>query len=310
MHGVDASIGPYLAGELGGGRAVLFTGAGFSRDARDGDGRPIPSGAELADELWRICFGDAPRDESELEDLFEHALLRAPGELDALVRRRLVVDPESVPPYYAMWLGLPWRLAYTLNVDDVELAVARRFALPRPVVPCSALAARADASACPAPGDALWFVHLNGCVADAPRGITFSRSQYAGRLASQDAFYERLTDDLLKWPFAFVGTKLDESPLWQNLERRASLDGAEGVRRPRSFLVTSRLDRARRALLEHVRIEWIQSSAEQFASTVLAPIAADAGARGLAALRAARGAAIRRARAAGSTAGPSRRTRP
>jgi hypothetical protein len=182
---------------------------------------------------------------------------------------------------------MPWRLAYTLNVDDIEVAVANRRRLPRPVAPCSALAEDADAGACPAPGDALWFVHLNGCVADSPRGITFSRSQYAGRLASLDAFYARLTDDLLQFPFVFVGTKLDESPLWQNLERRASLEGDGGVERPRSFLVTARLDRARRALLEHVRIEWVQSSAEAFAEAVLGPIAEGVGARGLAALRAA-----------------------
>jgi hypothetical protein len=278
-------VGPYLARELSAGNAVLFTGAGFSRDACDRDGRPIPSGPELADELWTLCFGDTTRDESELEDLFEHALLRNPCALDELVRRRLSVDPASVPSYYARWLALPWRRAYTLNVDDIEVAVAARHRFDRAVAPCSALSADADPARLPNPGDALAFVHLNGCVDASPRGITFSRSQYAGRLASLDAFYERLTDDLLALPFVFVGTKLDESPLWQNLERRASLDDGHRVMRPRSFLVTARLDRARRALLEHVCIEWIQCSAQSFAERVLASLGPQVVAAGRTALR-------------------------
>ena len=149
----------------------------------------------------------------------------------------------------------------------------------------SALSADADPARLPNPGDALAFVHLNGCVDASPRGITFSRSQYAGRLASLDAFYERLTDDLLALPFVFVGTKLDESPLWQNLERRASLDDGHRVMRPRSFLVTARLDRARRALLEHVCIEWIQCSAQSFAERVLASLGPQVVAAGRTALR-------------------------
>jgi hypothetical protein len=47
-------------------------------------------------------------------------------------------------------------------------------------------------------------------------------------------------------------------------QRRADDDEA-----PRSFLVTTRLDRARRSLLEDFQIEWVCASAEEFALEVL-----------------------------------------
>src|SRR5438270_459018 len=112
---------------------MLFTGAGFSADARDCAGRSIPTGKELRDELWSLCFPDEEPDDSVLSDLFFHALSRCRDDLRVLLLDRLSVDPDSLPAYYRTWLALPWRRAYTLNIDDLERAIASRFELPRPV---------------------------------------------------------------------------------------------------------------------------------------------------------------------------------
>jgi hypothetical protein len=52
-------------------RLTLFTGAGFSCDGRDRDGNRIPTGPELVDELWELCFPGEPS--------FEYLLLLEPG---------------------------------------------------------------------------------------------------------------------------------------------------------------------------------------------------------------------------------------
>ncbi|MGH7898271.1 MAG: hypothetical protein ACREQQ_09980, partial [Candidatus Binatia bacterium] len=136
---LDAEAADTLHEELLGGRMTLFTGAGFSCDAFDREGQPIPSGDELRLELWKLCFGDQQPDESSLADLFSTALARRPNALRRLLERRLTVAPASLPVHYRMWLSIPWRRAYSLNADDLESAIARRFRLPRRIEVISAL---------------------------------------------------------------------------------------------------------------------------------------------------------------------------
>jgi hypothetical protein len=219
--------------------AVLFTGAGFSTGARDGDGRPLPTSEEMIADLWRIVFGDEPRDASTLEDLYDVALNRCPGALAAYVDRRLRVGPGPLPDHYAVWFGAPWRAIYTLNVDDLEAAAAAQLGIELPPV-----------------------FHLNGRVGDDIAALTFSTRQYGARLAARQQLYEQLVDDLERYPFVFVGTTLDESPLWQHLERRRV--GDRGL--PRSFLVARSTTRARRELLDDLGITWVEASAEEVAA--------------------------------------------
>ena len=46
----------YLKGRFEIGQIVLFTGAGFSRDAENIDGEKIPSALGLRDKIWNLCF--------------------------------------------------------------------------------------------------------------------------------------------------------------------------------------------------------------------------------------------------------------
>jgi hypothetical protein len=288
-----AVLAERLRDSIATGEAVLFTGAGFSVDARDRSGRPIPTGPELADELFDLCFPGEQRDESGLTDLFYHALSRCRSALADLLSRRMTVDPRSVPEYYRLWLAAPWRHAYTLNVDDLERAVALRFGVSRRVRVVSALRGHEHTVATVTPAQSetrkrsrpeLVFAHLNGVIDDGPEGVTFSPPQYGGRLATRDFWYEALVDDLRGATCVFVGTRLDESPLWQHLafeDRRGS--SARSPARP-SLLVTPELSRARRTLLADVGIEWVPCTAEEFAHEVLAaivpPVAIDTPAAG------------------------------
>jgi hypothetical protein len=268
----EEDVAAYLRAELERRRAVLFTGAGFSVDALDHGGRPIPSGPELADELWSMCFPGEARDGSALTDLYQHALAERPEALTSLVRQRLCVDPARLPEMYRLWFCLPWRRMYTLNVDDLESAATARWRLPRRIVVVSALADGAQGPAADPGDDVLEVVHLNGHVEHAPRGMTFSTMQYGARLAAEDdPAYARLVADFYEVPFVFVGSRLDESPLWQHLERQEGTGGVEPDRpRPRSFLVTPEIERARQSLLSRLGITWLPMSTRQFTGEVLA----------------------------------------
>jgi SIR2-like domain len=258
-----------LREDFASGRLTLFTGAGFSADARDLEGRPIPSTDELREELWGLCFPEETPDDSVLSDLFSHALTRCPRDLQALLNKRLTVDPQSLPSFYRTWHAMPWRRIYTLNVDDLEIAVARRFELPRPIRPISALGGTRGAEGRNA-AHGLACIHLNGIVTDAPEGVTFSTGQYARRIGADDRWYGELGEDLDSLPFVFVGTRLDEPSLWQHLECHAARRRTGEA--PRSLLVTRRLSRARASLLEQWGIDWLRATSEEFARRILEPL--------------------------------------
>ena len=226
------------------GDAILFTGAGFSGDARDLDGNPLPDARQMIEELWPLIFDGTEPDNSSLADLYDAALLRAPDRLQAYIDRRLRIGDAPLPRHLATWLAAPWKRIYTLNVDDLEVAVQRQFSLPGP----------------------LHVVHLNGFVADGATALTFSTLQYASRLVGPDQIYQQLVDDLVSAPFVFAGTSLDEIVLWQHVELHRKRRGRDVADRPGSYLVSTHLPCARRVLLEAHRIAWVEATVEEVAA--------------------------------------------
>jgi len=221
---------------------MLFTGAGFSADARDIEGNRLPDSEEMRRELWPLIF-EEELDDSSLQDLYDCALMRRSDRLHDYVRRRLRVGDAPLPRHFAAWFTQPWKRIYTLNVDDLEVAVARQFRLP--------------------PIDV---IHLNGVAGDAAHELTFSTLQYASRLCGKDRTYEQLVADFETEPFVFAGTTLDEVTLWQHLELHRRRNGDGPKKRPPSFLVSSSLSRARHVLLESLGIRWVQATIADIAA--------------------------------------------
>jgi hypothetical protein len=254
-----------LATMIGSGQAVLFTGAGFSAEAKDRAGRGLPDTPQMIRDLWSMLFGQADPDDSSLADLYDVALLRAPDRLCEYLKSRLQIGDTPLRKTFAAWFGAPWRRIYTLNVDDLEVAVSRQFDLPRKLVSISALADER-----PEVDDhALEVVHLNGIAGDDPRQVTFSTMQYAARLCTPDREYERLVEDLHAAPFVFVGTTLDEVVLWKHVQLERQANGDVPPRR-HSFLIAPSLTRARQHLLEAHRIHWIGATACEIAEQIVA----------------------------------------
>jgi Mrp family chromosome partitioning ATPase len=267
---IPVNLMPHLSGQMERGLAVLFTGAGFSLGARNVCGQQFPSYEDLKRAIWEICFSGEAFDPSvSLQDLYEHALLRHKTKLTELMVSLLTVDADSLPGWYQKVFSMPWARVYTLNVDDLAIAVSRKYSLPRELRTISATDLQTGPSPAIAAG-ALEIVHLNGTLSDIPGRVTFSVTQYAERLSRPEPWYVRLAADLLSRSFILIGSRLDEPPLWAHLEFRRGRGGREMRElRPRSYLVTPTLDRARRALLAEFNVEWVPMTAEEFAGSVL-----------------------------------------
>ncbi len=260
---------PHLRAQFERAHAVLFLGAGFSLSATNISGTPLPSSDELARLVWQVAFPSEAFDaNSSLRDIYDSALARSPKRLKEILIRSLTVAPGSVEDWIASYYRQPWHRVYTLNVDNLATAVQQAYDLPRRLVSTSGTQTQTTRRV--SPHAHVEVVHLNGTLDDAPEKTTFSESQYAQRLASPNSAFQELTADLLVRSVVFIGTRLDESPLWQSIERRR-MKGQRGARelRPRSYLVAPDLDRARRARLEGFNIVWIRMTAEEFAERVL-----------------------------------------
>lgn len=256
----------YLRPSMSTGTLGLFTGAGFSLGAKNAAGKPIPGVPELKREIWRLVSKDEP--DGSLADVFGVAHGSARNRLKALLADRLTVNSRTLPAWYEHWFKAPWKRAYTLNIDDLDHAAARQYRLKRPVTIQSALRDRTVSRGT----DHLLSIHLNGDIQDLP-DVTFSGPQYGERLAGHDPFWPWMEADLRGSPMVFVGTNLDESPLWQYVALR-NQRGPRGTpeQRPRSLLISPDLSDARAQLLEQYNIRWVKATAKDFAEEVLAPL--------------------------------------
>lgn len=271
--GVPQDLLETLASQLSRGELTLFTGAGFSLDALATDGQPVPRTDELKKILWPIAFPGEPVDpDSRLGDVFECAVQQSRHAVERELRRCLTVDPASLGESYETWFGLPWRRIYTVNIDDLEEAANRTFKLP---VPLRALSGLADPI--PADGDFLPVVHLNGKLSDGA-AATFSPVQYAQRLPGSDVWYPTVAKEIAGRAFVYVGSVLDESPLWQHIALRGQRPQGGRELRPKSYLVTPSMPAARRRLLAEFNIVHIAMQQATFATEVLAKLSDQAAA--------------------------------
>ncbi len=263
-----------LASQIRQARAILFTGAGFSLDAQSRSGNRLPTAGQLTADLWEIAFPGEDHDGSGLQDTFEAAVSQAQNATVELLRDRLTVDSATLAAHYELWFSMPWYRVYTLNIDDLPEAADRAFDLPRRVQPISALS-----DPFINPDGALQVVHLNGRLADLP-DTTFSGRQYAQRLARSDVWYANLSREIPHHPIVFVGTTLDEPPLWQYVEERGMKPARGRELRPGGLLVTLNLPRAKAVALGRYNIDYVDMTAAAFAADVLSQIE-DAAAEGL-----------------------------
>ena len=264
----QSRISEYLSRKLSEGQLILFTGAGFSMSAKDHQDESLPSGRVLAKELWQLAFPDQEFDDSSLSDVYEAARKSGERKLTEYLTKRFTVNPKTLPSWYKTAIGQPWYKAYTLNIDNLMNTAASKFNLSRKLVSLSKDDPVVNLNI---PKD-LVVRHLNGSLSDLPDGVVFTDQHYGLRLSSApDSIYMQLTAELLKHPFVFIGSELDESLLWQHIALRRSKGKNRSYRetRPNSLLVIPELSKARQKMLSGFNIDWIPMTGEEFTSKYL-----------------------------------------
>ena len=266
----------HLAGQFERALPVLFIGSGFSLAAKNIAGGRIPSVNDLRHLLFTECFGEAPPNDDSfkdtLQDLFQIAQTRLGTRLREILDKQFTVDTASIPDWYELIFNLPWQRIYTLNIDNLSTAANRRFDLPRIIKAYSAVSA---SHSIPSElySTELTQIHLNGRLQDGPNGVTFSMYQYAERLNQDEPTYLQLVNDLLTKPVVFIGTTLDEPPLWQYIERRRRrARRTEEELRPKSYLITPTLTKARELCLQDFNVSLLTLTTEEFAKSVAAKL--------------------------------------
>jgi hypothetical protein len=246
------------------GEAILLTGAGFSHEMLDQYGDQLPVGKQLAQSIWPIAFGEEDYDDTALSDVYQSALGKSPKLLREQLERLFTVDRDQLPARYTSWLSLPWHRVYTLNIDDGDEAVAENGIEPRLQI-LSALNSR--------PGDvrsdSLPVIHVNGRLQDFPN-LTFSPWDFADRTAGLDPWYQEFATDIATRPVVVIGSIVDEPPLWHFMRLR-ELRGGVKEQRPRSWLITPRIDLGRKNMLHELNFKHLAQTEAEFYETTIAP---------------------------------------
>ncbi len=239
------------------GNVILFAGAGFSLGARNSKGVDPPLGSSLAEALAIECGW-----KYEGEDLgivYEQAQRHLGTTGLNNVLRSLYKDCVPAQWHYLI-PKLFWYRIYTTNIDDVLETSYSKGAVQS-----------LDSVTCPADfeqGD-MWLehvqaIHLNGSVKDLQKGLTFSASEYAGQTAKPNPWYQAFVDDMYANPVLFVGSKLNEPPMYHYLALRSERSKGIAEVRAKGFVVTPAVSAIRRRQLQDQGYVVVEATAQEF----------------------------------------------
>lgn len=188
-------------------KPVLFTGAGFSFEAKNVRGVALPLGNALKEMLVTdlLCID---KDSEEGKDLLSYSLSKVyqfcqnklgHGASEFLRKIFTECEPEDFQKTIA---GFPWHRIYTLNIDDLlEEAV--------PKGRLNVMNSRYSQSHVNPKG--IEYVKLHGCVRNHSEGFVFSDTEYVARMAGNlDCRYAKLIDDMRTQNIVFIGATGDE----------------------------------------------------------------------------------------------------
>lgn len=261
----EANDEKYLLRALGQNKVVLFLGAGFSQQARNQHGNPLPSGRELAGLIWNFLGYDGDYDFTPLPEMYE-ALLTS-GKAYAPIRNFLEdhLLCSEVPAEYSA-LTLPyWYRIYTTNVDDlVKQVYSKAIGVQLEILfyPADDILER-DQSL-----EKIQLLHLNGRLPCQPTEVTFSTRQYARGALVNQPLYEQFVRDYSTYPVIFVGTQLNEPLLWQYIEARGKKATHIPEHRPKSFLIAPRISQPKQAQLEFYNVTPVKGTAFDFTNWI------------------------------------------
>lgn len=246
-------------------KAVLFLGAGFSVEATNTLGEPLPSGDDLARKLWEWMghaakYGTWTAALGRLDKLFD-AARKSKGDkaLSQFLKESLTVSS------YAEWyknISRPyWRRIYTTNVDQLTERVYVDTTIQKLEI-INAITQRyteRDQFL-----SRIQYVKLNGDLKDSLDHITFGARQYSKRTSEYDTWYDHFVRDYSMHCTVLIGTQLDEPLFWQAVEARQGRKGAARELRLKSFLVSPTISPITADALEEFNVVPVEATGAQF----------------------------------------------
>ncbi|MCI0379588.1 MAG: SIR2 family protein [Gemmataceae bacterium] len=254
---------PFLRKQLERGNVILFSGAGFSFDAKNATGRRPPLGAELSKLLAERAA--MPFNNERLPVVFD-AVRKRIGTQSLWNYLKELYEIESCAEWYKIVASITWARLYTTNIDNLLHFVYQ-----------SGANQRLDTIVCPAaPQDRdphfrrLQAVHLHGQVNYPQLGFTFTLEEFAQQTGKPNPWYQTLADDLYRQSVLFVGTLLEEAPFHHYIEMRDFKDRHVQEFRPKSFLVCPAIGAIRAESLKDRNIQPIECTGEEFFTSIAA----------------------------------------
>ncbi len=244
----DTNDERYLLKAISDNRVILFLGAGFSHDASNRLGNHIPSGMELADQIWNLLDYDDPYNGTDLGKLYANMLNSGKKKdvISSFLEDRLLCD--SVPPNYDVLTKVYWRRIYTLNVDDLLEQTYKRNDSPKLDI---ITYPNDDPKERDQFLDRVQLVHLNGKLPCNPNDLTFSPSQHSKRMIFDTELYNEFVQEYAINPTIFIGTKLDEPLLYHCIQARKARGVGISEQRSKSFLISPNINEAEKDYLLH-----------------------------------------------------------
>lgn len=233
----------------------LFMGAGAAIDSLSSDGRNLPLGGQLADELAQ-AFDVEIEDGDQLWRIYSRATAKhSDAVVYAWLRKRFHnVQPPAWMETYARF---PWQCVWTLNLDDsFEKSYDRvrtESSLPLRIVSWDdEYVMNRDLSV----------VHLHGHVFDNdPRKLVFSLAEYADAAVARAPWPVIFRDVYGVTPMVIIGARLrDEPDIESIVARRLPEHDAP------SFYVSPRISSGMRSDLAAWRLIPVEMTGQEFAS--------------------------------------------
>lgn len=257
----NANDQAYLLRAIGQNQVVLFLGAGFSQLAKNGLGRHLPIGSELATIFWEFLGYKEPYDNTPLPDVYDAVLAsgRPHEEITALLQSHLTC--VEVPKEYDTIPKVFWFRIYTTNIDNLMDEVFRHAGTRLDVLAFPKDETRERDQTL----ERFQLVHLNGRLPCRPDELTFSIRQYARRATPHDPLYEQFVTDYATKTTIFVGTELNEPLFWQYIETRSKRPSANITEhRPKSFLISPRISPPKKDALRAFNIMPVEGTVSDF----------------------------------------------
>lgn len=191
-------------------RYHLLLGAGASVGGKSRDGRSLPGGQDLADEL-KTKFGLTSSSRTSLKRVYMAVKGQSSGDgLDLADYINERFTSTSPPEWMARMVSVPWAQLWTLNIDDcVERAYFQHS--PQAFQKVVSISWTDRHRTAKLVESQVLLVHLHGKASRAGREneLVFDISSYVNSATDQHRWHKVFGDDYPAEPFLIVGASLD-----------------------------------------------------------------------------------------------------